>query len=111
MCIRDREQGAESKGAEKQQGESQKQETRIKNQETVTQTFNAAPIPSQAAAPVDIAALRARLQRLDDVQLDALCLDHFPDVYDQFGRGLRRDEKINLLLNYIRLNPETAGRL
>lgn len=58
-----------------------------------------------------IAALRARLGRLDDVDLDALCLDHFPAVYDKFGRGLRRDEKVNLLLDYCRRNPEEAARL
>lgn len=60
---------------------------------------------------VDTAAMRARLQRLDDVQLDMLCMDHFPVVYDQFGRGLRRDEKCNLLLVYVRRSPAEAARL
>ncbi len=67
---------------------------------------------SPAATPgVDIATLRARLGRLDDVQIEALCLDHFPTVYDRFGRGLRRDEKINLLLDHVRRNPQDAARL
>ncbi len=69
-------------------------------------------VGSPAAAPgVDTAALHARLQRLDDVQLDTLCLVHFPAVYDRFGRGLRRDEKVNLLLDHCRHNPEDAARL
>jgi hypothetical protein len=66
---------------------------------------------SPVAEPVATATLRQMLQRLDDVELDALCLDHFPAVYDRFSRGLRRDEKINLLLNHCRRNPEDAARL
>jgi tetratricopeptide (TPR) repeat protein len=38
----------------------------------------------------------------DDPGLDALLLDHFPDIYDKTTRGMQRDEKINLLLNYCR---------
>lgn len=75
----------------------------IKPSGPVTQNFN--------AAPVDIATLRASLQHLDDVQLEALCLDYFPIVYDKFSRGMRRDERINLLLDYCRRNPEEAARL
>ncbi len=57
------------------------------------------------------AALRSRLEQLDDVEIDTLCLDHFPHVYAKFSRGLRRDEKINLLLDYCRRNPDAAARL
>ena len=57
------------------------------------------------------ATLRGRLQRLDDVQIDALCMDHFPDVYDTFARGLRRDEKINLLLDHCRRHNGAADKL
>lgn len=60
---------------------------------------------------VDTVALRARLQPLDDVALETLCMDHFPAVYDAFSRGLRRDEKINLLLDHCRRNPPEAARL
>jgi hypothetical protein len=60
---------------------------------------------------VEIAPLRARLQRLDAVQIESLCLDHFPGVYEKFGRGLRRDEMINLLLDHCRRNPEDGARL
>lgn len=59
----------------------------------------------------DTAALRARLGRLDAVEIESLCLDHFAAVYDRFGRGLRRDEMINLLLDHCRRNPEEAARL
>ncbi len=65
---------------------------------------------AQPPAP-DLAGLRARLQRLDDVALDTLCMDHFPAVYDAFSRGLRRDEKLNLLLDYVRRHPEAAEQL
>ena len=41
-------------------------------------------------------------QQFDDVELDALCMDNFVEVYDRFTRGMRRDEKINLLLDYCR---------
>ncbi len=69
-----------------------------------------APIPP--APPVNLAAaLRTRLQRLDAVEIEALCLDHFPAVYDKFGPGMRRDEMLNLLLDHCRHNPEDAARL
>lgn len=55
--------------------------------------------------------LRGLLQRLDEVELDTLCLDHFPKVYDRFGRGLRRDEKLNLLLDHCRRNLQETERL
>jgi hypothetical protein len=45
----------------------------------------------------NLSDLRKRLTAaLDDPGLDALCLDHFPQVYATFSRGLRRDEKINI---------------
>jgi hypothetical protein len=51
---------------------------------------------------VSLAAFRRRLSNLDDPEIDALCLDYFPSVYDKFARGLRRDEKFNYLLDYCR---------
>ena len=59
----------------------------------------------------DLPALRARLQRLDAVSIESLCLDYFPAVYDTFSRGLRRDEMTNLLLDHCRRNPEAAAQL
>ncbi len=58
-----------------------------------------------------IRSLRMRLQQLDVVEIESLCLDHFPIVYDRFSRGLRRDEMINVLLDYCRRNPDAAQRL
>ena len=49
-----------------------------------------------------LAQLRQRLMLLDDVELDAFCLDYFPLVYERFGRGMRKDEKITLLLDHVR---------
>ncbi len=69
------------------------------------------PVNVSAEDAIEVAPLRARLQRLDTVELESLCLDHFPTVYDKFDRGLRRDEKTNLLLNYIRYHPDEATRL
>jgi hypothetical protein len=49
----------------------------------------------------NIAAMRSWLTRLlADDDLSALCLDHFPEVYDQFDSGTRKSEKIQLLLDY-----------
>lgn len=59
----------------------------------------------------DLVGLRARLRRLDTVELEALCLDYFSTVYDKFSRGLRRDEMINLLLEHCYRNPGEAARL
>ena len=67
--------------------------------------------PPQAQAPVSNAMLRQQLQRLDDVDLNTLCLDYFPKVFDKFSGALRRDEKINLLLEYCYRNPEEGQRL
>lgn len=71
----------------------------------VRTTSTAGPIP------LETKPLRDRLARYDDVELDALCMDYFPKVYDQFGRGMRRDQKINLLLEYCRRDATAAARL
>lgn len=47
--------------------------------------------------------IRTRLNTLfDDAGLDAFCLDSFPAVYDKFSRGMRKDEKLTLLLDHFR---------
>jgi len=58
--------------------------------------------------PPDFSGLRARLNRLDDPQIDALALDHFREVQNRFGRGMRKDEKINLILEHCLRNPEAV---
>ncbi len=50
-------------------------------------------------------------QRLDDAQLDAFCLDHYPVVFDRFAAGMRRDAKITLLLDYCRRQENGLVRL
>ena len=66
---------------------------------------------STATSPVNVSALRALLQRFDAVEIESLCLDHFPEVYDKFTRGLQRGEMINLLLDHCRRHPLDAARL
>jgi hypothetical protein len=61
---------------------------------------------------LDLGVLRQRINRLfDDVTLTAFCLDNFTEVYDKFSAGMRRDEKITLLLDYCRRDPEQYQRL
>ncbi len=55
--------------------------------------------------------LRAQLDAaFDDAQLDAFCLSAFPEVFDRFGRGQQRTEKVTLLLDHCRRRKE-LGRL
>lgn len=50
---------------------------------------------------IDIELLKARMIRqFDDVTYSAFCLDYFPDVFEQFSGGMRKDYKVELLLNY-----------
>ena len=67
--------------------------------------------PAVASPATTPAVLRRRLQRLDAVEFESLCLDHFPEVYNKFTRGLQREEKHNLLLDYCRSNPAETDRL
>ncbi len=70
-----------------------------------------ASIP-QIAPDVNLSAMRRKLdQRFDDAELDSFCMDYFSAVYDKFGRGMRRDEKINLLLDYCRRVPSRYQQL
>lgn len=69
------------------------------------------PVKPRAPATVDIAALRAYLAPLDDVALESLLLDRFPEVYDKLSRGLRKDEKLNLLLDHLRRYPKSVAAL
>ena len=41
----------------------------------------------------------------DDLELSAFCLDYFPKVYDRFSQGMRKDNKITLLVDYCRHQP------
>ncbi len=59
----------------------------------------------------DTASLRYHLETLDTVQIETLCLDYFPEVYNKFSRGLRRDEMTNLLLDHCHRKPKEAVKL
>ena len=59
----------------------------------------------------NLAAIRKRLNTaFDDVGLEAFIFDQYPDLYEKFSRGLRKDEKITLLLDHCR-RIETLGAL
>jgi hypothetical protein len=66
---------------------------------------------SEEVSNLTLRELNERLRRLDDVQVETFCMLNFPEVYDKFGRGLRRDEKINLLLDHCRRNPVDSVRM
>lgn len=83
----------------------------VGNGNAVSIEKGAATAPPAVLSSVDVPALRARLQRLDAVEIESLCLDHFPVVYDKFARGLQRGEMINLLLDHCRRNTDDAARL
>jgi len=71
-------------------------------------TILAPPLPP---APPDVSALRQRLNRLDDPQIEALAIDHFPDIKAKFSAEMGRDIKINLLLDHCRRKPEAVHLL
>lgn len=76
----------------------------------VQQTPTGAPSGSPGALPPP-AEFRRRLERLSDTEIETLCQDHFWEVFNAFGRGQGRGEKINLLLEQCRRKPELAARL
>lgn len=39
-------------------------------------------------------------KRFSDKKLTALCLDHFPEVYNDFSDNMGKDQKIHLLIDY-----------
>ncbi|MBN2005526.1 MAG: hypothetical protein JXA21_19360 [Anaerolineae bacterium] len=71
------------------------------------------PMPNNAPVKrhLERSLYRNLLEVYDDAQLEALCLDHFPEVYDLFGRGMRRDEKLTLLLDYCSKDAGAAEKL
>ena len=60
----------------------------------------------------DFALCRRLLRsRYNDPGFDAFCHDRFPEVYDDFARGMNREEKITALLDHCRRNLEEYDRL
>lgn len=49
---------------------------------------------------------REILNNMSDSDISSFCLDYFWDVYRNFGRGMLRTEKIDLLLEYCQENDQ-----
>jgi hypothetical protein len=65
--------------------------------------INPTATASQAATPVtwNRSAIRQLLgDAFNDEELTTLCFDHFPAVYEAFGSGMSKDDKILRLLDY-----------
>ncbi|MDT0549691.1 MULTISPECIES: effector-associated domain EAD1-containing protein [Streptomyces] len=60
-------------------------------------TASAAPAPL-SYGPGDVR--RLVMDALDDDELSALCLDHFPAVYGQFAHGMSKSQKTLRLIEY-----------
>ena len=58
----------------------------------------------------DRAQVRRQLDQVlrTDADLDAFCLDHFPEVHRRFARGMERIEKVSLLLSVEELTDIVA---
>jgi hypothetical protein len=84
---------------------------RITGDGNVVGNNNRVNVNKSNATRVNTRALRAKLRRLSEGDLDALCMDDFPSVYNRFAQGLQRIEKENLLLDHCRRNPADATRL
>jgi hypothetical protein len=65
----------------------------------------------RAPGTFSTAAYRQKLERFSDTEIESLCQDHFWEVYNTFGRGQGRVEKINTLLDQCRRKPELGARL
>lgn len=81
-------------------------------QQNETGTSQVSTVDATPVESFDIAVVRHRLTvAFDDPALNAFCMDYFPDVYDKFSRGMRKDEKITLLLDYCRRLPARRQKL
>jgi len=58
-------------------------------------------VADQTPAAMGHLALRKRLERMLDSDLEALCLDYFPDVFREFSSGMLKTQKITLLLQMV----------
>ncbi|MDX3226299.1 effector-associated domain EAD1-containing protein [Streptomyces sp. ME19-01-6] len=63
-----------------------------------TATANAAAPARLSYQPGDVR--RLVMDSLDDDELNALCLDHFPSVYGQFAQGMSKSQKTIRLIEY-----------
>lgn len=51
------------------------------------------------------------IKYFDDTGLEEFCEEHFYKVFNRFARGLRKNEKINLLLDHCRRKPNGFDKL
>ncbi|MBN2004299.1 MAG: hypothetical protein JXA21_13170 [Anaerolineae bacterium] len=72
--------------------------------------FITAKPDNQGVNPM-LAELRKSLGCLDDTEIETLCIVHFPNVKSKFSTGMRRDQKINLLLDHCRRYRGAGKRL
>ncbi|MDW6060560.1 effector-associated domain EAD1-containing protein [Streptomyces sp. FXJ1.4098] len=72
---------------------------------------------SAASAPLSYQpgdVRRLVMDALDDDELNALCLDHFPSVYGQFAQGMSKSQKTLRLIEYCARRdrlPDLVGRV
>lgn len=60
----------------------------------------------------NIKEIRNQLNKgFDEPELDAMILDYFPEVYNNLSRGMRKDEKITILLDACRRQPDGYDQL
>lgn len=70
------------------------------------------PLTSGSGSPsTDTSVVRTRLKQMMPAELEALCLDHFPDVALAFVPGMDHETRINQLINYVRRRPGELDRL
>lgn len=68
--------------------------------------------PFSHAYPIQLKAnLRYLLNKgFDDPGSDALCLDHFPEVFDRSSRGMREDGEITMSSDHCRGKPASCQK-
>jgi len=59
----------------------------------------------------ELKILDTLLKRLDDSEYERLLMFEYPSIYDKTSRGMRHDEKVNLLLDYCHRNPEKTQEI
>lgn len=58
--------------------------------------------PSQPMKKMTSRQMRIKLKAIDDIALNELLIDYFPEVHNRFSVGMLKDSKINWLLDYCR---------
>jgi len=66
---------------------------------------------SPPLATSELESLNTLLKQLDDSEYEQLLIIQHPSIYDKISRGLRRDEKINLLLAHCHFHPEETQNI